>query len=520
MSETSKLQNLKAKEIFESLRNLACIKNFDKHQIIELFKSAIIKTIQTDYDEEADLEFIFDEINNNFSVLNKNKRIVPDPITDEEKDMFQACVEVTLSEAQKNDPNLKEGDIIAEEIDFEKFSKKDYIKIGQMFNQSMRELEKQQIYEKYSALVGQIIKAKVITAETNGIILELEDMVAAFMPPSITNKHMLKRIQPGDTIDVYVDHVLAESKHAQVIVSSVDTRILNNLLIKEIPEISQGLIEIVGISRISGERSKICIKKSEDAPVGIEELGSIIGINGERIENISRQLKGEKIDVILYSENIKEFIINALSPAKVIDIIEKEVDPRSKYPSFLVIVPNTQHTLAIGRRGQNVTLASELTKSKLDIISQKEANEQGIDYGFNGNISLEEIHELENGKRLQSNFKKKKPQTKLTGGFDVHIDMSEFEDEIAELRSKVVNSDAFEKQILGDTYYDNNFEETLEQVKNELDNDEYEEEDEPYSFEEDYEKITSTKLKDFKQDDDLSFGLDDLDLSNINDEDW
>ncbi|AWX42902.1 Transcription elongation protein nusA [Metamycoplasma cloacale] len=529
MPATDSIKKMKAQAIFTDFSNLSKIKKIEKQDIIEAFKNAVLKTIYDIYDEEADIEFIINEAECEFAVINKNKQVVPDPVSTDDMDLLARCVEIPLSIAQTIDKNAKLDSTIAEEIDFEEFMKKDFTRIQSIFNQSIRELEKNAIYNKYLSKVGQVVKAKFISSNANGIMLELEDMTTAFMPISASNKRLLNTLKLGNWIDVFIDKVVEDSKYAQVVVSSIDTKILMNLLNKEIPEIAQGIIEVVNIARISGERSKICIRKSENAPVGIEEIGSIIGANASRIEAISRQLNNEKIDVVLYTDDLKQLIINALSPAKVIDVIEKKGE--GKYPSFTVIVPTLQHTLAIGRKGQNVSLATELTKAKIDIISQKEADEKGISYNFDhGNITAEEIQNLSDGKKLQSNFKRKRATNstpKASSIFDSAIDMSEFEDEIAELRSKVVSSDSFERQILGDSYYDNeSFNETLEQVKKEFDEDENngltEFDNEPFSQDltEDYEKIASTKLKDFKEDKELTFGLEGIDLSDLEDEDW
>ncbi|WP_261368921.1 hypothetical protein [Mycoplasma struthionis] len=356
------------------------------------------------------------------------------------------------------------------------------------------------------------------------------------MPPSSINQRLTKIWKPGDNIDVYIEEVKPDSKNAQVIVSSVDSKLLNRLFEKEIPEIEQGLVEIVKIARIPGERSKVAIKKTDLAPEGLEEVGAIMGNGSERIDAISHQLKGEKIDVILYSDDIKDFIINAISPAKVIDIIQEKSED-SSHQAFTVIVPNSQHTLAIGKKGQNVSLASELVKARLNILSQKQADEQGIKYNFsNGNITLEQIQILEEGKKLQSNFKKKnivssKPSFST---FENSFNIDEFDEDLAELRKKAQETnDVFSKNVYSSNplELDDELENALSQMSNDLEQEEDQDTD-PYSesiselaekekvAEEDYEKITSTKMKDFKRDDDLSAGLEDLDLSDLEDEDW
>ena len=184
----------------------------------------------------------------------------------------------------------------------------------------------------------------------------------------------------------------------------------------------------------------------------MEEIGAIMGRDSERISTISRKLNGEKIDVVLYSDDIKEYIKNALSPAKVIDLIE--VPSKNSYPSFNVIVPTIQHTLAIGKKGQNVSLASELVKAKLDILSQEQADERGIEYNFeNGNITKEEIELLESGKKLHHSFKhprtiNNKNATNKFNTFENSFNIDEFDEDLAEMRRKAQQNDnIFERQM-------------------------------------------------------------------------
>lgn len=182
--------------------------------------------------------------------------------------------------------------------------------------------------------------------------------------------------------------------------SNVDDKILVKLFYNEIPEVAQGYVEIAYIARIAGLRSKVVVKKSPTAPAYIEEIGSIIGRNAARISAISEQLKGEKIDLVQYSEDKKQLIMNAISPAKVIDIIQTKPTNGSK-SAYIVIVPDVQHTLAIGKKGHNVLLASDIVKAKLDIISQSEADEKHIAYNIeNGNVTDEDFKILEQGKNF------------------------------------------------------------------------------------------------------------------------
>ncbi|MBN0970545.1 transcription termination factor NusA [Mycoplasma phocoeninasale] len=520
--------NLNSKDFFREIYNLSKIKNIDEDKVFELIKKAISKIILEEYDESAELEFILDKKNLNFKVINHKKTVIDDPKSHNDIDNISRCIEVPISIAKKIDPNVEVNDDISEEINFDDFQKKDYIRISSAFFQYLRELEHQMIYAKYLNKIGEIAKAKINYLTKSGIILELSDGAAAYMPPSSTNAKITSKLRPGDFIDVYIEEVKEESKNAQVIVSSVESKLINKLFEQEVPEIANGYIEIVKIARIPGERSKVAIRKTDLAPVGLQEIGCIMGDHSHRINAISALLGGEKIDVILYSDNQKEFIINAMNPSKVIDVIANDNGKKSMYPSYYVIVPNTQHTLAIGRKGQNVSLASELTRVKLDILSQSQAIEKNIAFNIeNGNVTEEEIRQLESGKRLHSNFRKKSNRP-ATGMLDNTFDINEFDEVLAEMRQKAQQNDGiFEKQMFSNEF-DEELEETLNKIEESFSEDDEFKDEDVYSDlienvvneKPDYEKITTTKMKDFKKDDDLAAGLDDIDLSDLDDENW
>lgn len=537
MSVKSSESELKASQIFNAIYNVSQIKKIDEEAVIQLFKRAVEQVILGQYDPDAELEFIIDRDKKQFKIINHTKIVTEEPKTDEEKDNFCTCIEITVKEAQAINPSAEVGDMISDEIDFERFHKRDYQKILSIFNQQIRELEKQMTFEKYSQLIGNIVKAKITNITKTGTLMEFYDGTVAYMPPSTTNLRLLANLRPGDLLDVYIEEVKPESKNAQVLVSSVESKLLNKLFEQEIPEVAAGYVEIVKVVRIPGERSKVAIRKTESAPFALEELGTVIGKNHERIEVISKQLKNEKIDVVLYNDDKKKFVMNAVSPSRVIDIVERE-DSTPQFNSFTVIVPNAHHTLAIGKKGQNVRLASELTKSRLEIISQDQADQLQIKYSFeNANITEEEAKLKYEGKRLnlKSITTRKNPRKSNDSILDSTFNISEFDRDLAELRQKAQQTDqVFEKQLY-DSISDEDIEKTWLDMQNELNNSDSEIDDllDVYSedikeveikdkaqIEADYEKITSTKMKDFKKDDDLSAGLEDLDLGDLDNEDW
>ncbi|MCV3733510.1 transcription termination factor NusA [Mycoplasma enhydrae] len=532
MSTKDTMSTLKANQIFEAIYNVSQIKKIDEDIVIDLFKSAVEQVIVSQFDPDADLEFDIDKNQKKFRVINHSKVVVLDPVTDDEIDNFCPYIEIALKEAKTLNSKVKEGDLISAEIDFERFQKKDYQKILNIFNQQIRELEKKITYDKYQSLIGTVVKARISNISKAGTLMELTDGTPAYMAPSTTNLRLLANLKPGDVLDVYIEDVKPDSKSAQVLVSSVESKLIDKLFKQEIPEVEQGFIEIVKVVRIPGERAKVAIRKTELAPFALEELGTVIGKNSQRIDTISNQLNGEKIDVVLFDENHKKFVMNAISPSRIIDIIEKE-DSQEQFPSYVVVVPNFHHTLAIGKRGQNVRLASELTRSRLDIISQDQADKMGIQYTFeNSNITEEEAKLKYEGKRMNLSSTTRRRSRQSNNDYQNNVfNIAEFDADLAELRQKAQQTD----DILERQLYESNIDDELEKALSEIHQDFMNDGDDDYDVysediknkvnnkfnsEEDYERITSTKLKDFKKDDDLSAGLEDLDLSDLDNEDW
>ncbi|QJG66877.1 transcription termination/antitermination protein NusA [Mycoplasma phocoenae] len=503
---------------FEEIYNLSQIKGIPIPKIKEMLETTIRKVFEK-FDPDAELEFIFDEEKSNFKVINHTKMVVEDPQTDDEKDAFSPSIEITLTDARKIDPNIELEDNIAEEVLFEKFPKRVHSQILSQFNQLTREFEKQRIYEVYSTKIGEIVRAKFVSKLPKGFLFNLENnAVDAFMPH---NKAFAKNMPSiGSYVDVVIEEVMEDSKAAQIIVSSSAAILLEKTLKSEIPEIADGQIEVVKIARMIGERSKVAVKASEGFTNDV--LGSIIGKDSMRIQNIEALHGGEKIEVVEYSDDIKTFIMNAIAPSKVIDVIYKANKSTEKQPAFDVVVPESQHTLAIGQRGINVMLAVELTGAKINVVGQKLAEKQGLEYEWNGNVTPTEVEELEQGRKLRFNTNK---QNKSRKSYDNQlIDLSGlFDKDIADFHTEFNTEDMndFESKLFEDKDFDMNFDQDMEDLYKQIDeyesnteNDSDEKDDtDPYSkvTMNDYKEIAKQELNDFKEDKDLSVNVDDID---------
>ena len=233
-----------------ALNNLAAIKAIDKSVVIEYFKQSISKLILEEYDEEANIEYEFNEAQHEFKIINHSKQVVENPKNEIEEEQLKRCIEIPLKLAQEKDKNIQIGDELSEEIDFDDFTKKDYDRILANFKTLLNQYEKNLILEKYNQKVGDIVKAKIVAIQKNGLLFELIDdpNVSGFMPNSSISKKFLNELTPLQVIDVCIEKTLEDSKQAQLLLSNVDNKIIKTLFEREIPEIKNGFIEIVNIS--------------------------------------------------------------------------------------------------------------------------------------------------------------------------------------------------------------------------------------------------------------------------------
>ena len=347
-----------------------------------------------------------------------------------------------------------------------------------------------------------------------GATFILEDGTHCYMPSKYQNKAI--NLSDKKYHSLTIEEVYENSKNFQVLVSNDSPQQVRELLKNEIPEIADSTIQIVGISRVKGERAKISFRQNPEFNGQIDVLGSIIGPNSSRINRI-HQLSDEKIDVILYSDNIIEYISNALSPAKIISVNKKTQGNNG----FLVVVPNSHNTLAIGRKGLNVKLAVELISVNIDICSYSYALEHKIPINWNGNIKNEEellaVEEqaIKNNNEPRRARNQRKTQSNKNGFF---IDFDEFEKEIAEYNSEI---STYEPLSNTDQISPNEFDEVLSQeLKNhqeEIDN-----------HQENFNKKVANKKDinianaNFKFDKDIAGDIDfsDYDFSDFDDEDF
>ncbi|MDY9920601.1 MAG: transcription termination factor NusA [Synergistota bacterium] len=277
--------------------------------------------------------------------------VVPDDTSDES--------EISLAEAKRRgNDDVEPGDIIRKEVFPEDFGRIAAQTARQVIIQRLKDAERQVIYEQFSDKIGNIITGTIFKSEGDQILVRLNEKTEAIMPKE--ERIIGEKYLPGSRMKFYLLDVRQTTRGPRIIVSRTHPKLLHKLLELEVPEIQDGVVEIRNIVREAGTRAKIAVA-SLDA--NVEPLGACVGKQGARIKSISNELHGERIDIIVWSQDILTYIRNSLSPAKVLKI-EPLLDQDR---SVIVYVRSDQLSLAIGKAGQNVRLAARLTGWKIDI---------------------------------------------------------------------------------------------------------------------------------------------------------
>lgn len=288
------------------------------------------------------------------------------------EEVHDANTEISLEEAQKADPTAELGGTVSIERVPNDFGRIAAQTAKQVILQRIHEAERDALYDFYHEREGELITGTVqsIDYRTNQVTLTLGKKAEAILAPE--DQLPNERFRPGQTVRSYLAEVHKGPRGPQIRLSRGHRNMLRRLLEREIPEIFNGIVEIKSIAREPGQRSKVAVSATQ---AGVDPVGSCVGMRGTRIQNIVDELGGEKIDIVEWSAEVREFISNALSPAKPTDsLLIEEGDVHTA----VVIVPDRQLSLAIGKEGQNARLAAKLTGWRIDIKSETEAETEGL----------------------------------------------------------------------------------------------------------------------------------------------
>jgi N utilization substance protein A len=343
-------------ELLQIADAVAREKSIDRQIVLSSMEDAIQKAARSRYGQETEVRA---EINPKTGEIRFSRLLL---VVDEvENDATQ----IAIKEAHKKNPAAQVGDWIAETLPPFDFGRIAAQSAKQVIVQKVREAERDRQYQEYKDRIGDIVNGVVKRVEYGNVIIDLGRGEA-----TIRRDEMIPRevFRPGDRVRAYVYDVRREQRGPQIFLSRTHPQFMAMLFRQEVPEIYDGVIEVRAVARDPGSRAKIAVTSRESS---IDPVGACVGMRGSRVQAVVNELQGEKIDIIPWSPDAATFIVNALQPAEVVKVVLDEDSARIE-----VVVPDDQLSLAIGRRGQNVRLASQLTGWDIDILTEAEESER------------------------------------------------------------------------------------------------------------------------------------------------
>ena len=368
--KTKKVEFDEAAELLSALNDLCKEKNINPDFILNALETALVTAYKRNFNSAQNVKVSIDRVTGQFKVM-AEKEVV------EAVEVGQEQLYISLEDAKAISGNYELGDIVDIEVTPRNFGRVAAMNAKQVITQKIREAEREQVYTNSTKILNDIVSGRIRRIdEDNRVFVEVEiekeegtEVVEALLPVDEFPKSELPPKQhyaPNMRIVCYVSEVRGGNKGTQVVVSRTHPNLVKRLFMREVPEIESGLVEIKSISREAGSRTKIAVYSTDP---DVDAQGACIGKNGIRVNEISDELRGEKIDIVKWSEDPVEFITASLSPSSVLSV---DINEREKIA--VVTVPEYQQSLAIGSKGQNVRLAARLTGWKIDIQKPAETN--------------------------------------------------------------------------------------------------------------------------------------------------
>ena len=347
-----------SKEVLILVDAIAREKNVEREIVFESLESALASATKKRFPHDSDIVVRIDRSNGEYDAFRRWKVVEDDEFTNDD-------AEITLLGARKQIDDIEIGDYIEEELKAEKFGRIGAQAAKQVITQKIREAEREQVLNDFLERGEAIVSGTVKRMDRGDIIIEAGKIEARLPKDQIIPKESLR---PGDRVRAYMLKVDRAQRGQQVILSRTCPEIIIKLFELEVPEIEQGLMTIKSASRDPGVRAKIAVHTSD---ARIDPIGTCVGVRGSRVQAVTHELSGERVDIVLWSEDPAEFVIGALAPANVSQIV---VDEERK--SMDVVVEESELAVAIGRGGQNVRLASELTGWQINILTADESEKK------------------------------------------------------------------------------------------------------------------------------------------------
>ena len=350
-----------SKDILMVVDVVSAEKGVEKEIIFQAIEAALASATKKRYGSDIDARVAIDRHTGDYNTFRRWE------VVDDEDENFESPErQVLYTRAQDLRPGIEVGEYIEEPLESVEFGRIAAQTAKQVIVQKVREAEREMVIEAYRDRAGELVTGTVKRVERGNVYLDLGANAEGF----IAREQMVPResVRPGDRLRGLLQEVRSEPRGPQLFVSRVAPAFLIELFKLEVPEVGQGLIEILGAARDPGLRAKIAVKSNDQR---IDPVGACVGMRGSRVQAVSNELAGERIDIILWNENPAQFVINAMSPAEVVSIV---VDEDSR--SMDLAIDEEQLSQAIGRGGQNVRLASQLTGWELNVMTVAEAEEK------------------------------------------------------------------------------------------------------------------------------------------------
>jgi len=325
-------------------------KSINKAIVIEAIEQAVLSAANKKFRNTRNLEATFNYDTGEVELFEYVEVV---------EDVEDSYRQITLEEAREEDPEVQIGDEIGMKLPSSEFSRIAAQTAKQVIIQRVREAERETIYNEFKDRVGELINGLVRRYEKGDLVIDLGRIEAVLSHKELAPREVYRQ---GDRIKALITDIRMTTKGPQILLSRTAPAMLAKLFEAEVPEVAEGIVEIVNVVREAGSRAKIAVYSNDS---DVDPVGACVGMRGSRVQNVVSELRGEKIDIIPWTEDIARFACNALSPAVVSKVFVED-----EGRAMEVIVPDDQLSLAIGKRGQNVRLAAKLTGWKIDIKSE------------------------------------------------------------------------------------------------------------------------------------------------------
>jgi len=352
-----------SKDFFKALELIAEDRGISKDKILDIVGKGLLNAYKKDYDGQQNAKVIFNE--EKAEILIVATYLVVEEVDPE----AERGTQITLVEAQEFKKNAKIGDSIEVKITPKDFGRMAASSTKQILTQGLKQLERDRNFDIFTNKIGEMSIAEVVQISNDFVTLNL----GYDTETSIPSKDLLESdLVVGNQVRVYITKVEQTTKGPKVYVSRTDRNLVKRLMENAIPELQEGIVEIVGLARDPGDRCKVCVSSNNPK---VDPVGACLGKNGSRIKDVIDQLNGEKIDIYKYSTDPQELVANAIQPARCVSVLVNQKDK-----SAVAIVEDDQLSLAIGKKGQNARLAVQSSGWKIDIKSETDARIQNIEY--------------------------------------------------------------------------------------------------------------------------------------------